>query len=80
MPFLDETQLMLLAMLRTLALALLASSILGLGASLLLGMARPLGSRLAAAGGYLFLALFGLSCLVFSAGLGILAGGLPPLP
>jgi len=79
-PFLDGTQLMLLAVLRLVSLGLAVTAIAGLASSLLLGRGRPRPSRLAGAGGYLILALLGLSCLVLSSALAILSGGLSPSP
>jgi len=79
-PFLDETQLMLLSLLKALTLGLSSTSVVGLGASLLLGRTRPRSSRLAAAGGYLFLALLGLLGLVLASGLSLLSLGLGPSP
>ncbi len=79
-PFLDETQLMLLSLLRNLSLGLSSSSVVGLGASLLLGQPRARGRRLAAAGGYLLLAILGLGGLILASGLSLLSRGLGPSP
>lgn len=74
--FLDETELMLLGVLKLSSASLLPLSALGIGLTAVLKGGRRPAQRLAALGGYLFLLLFSAACAFLSELLGLLARGI----